>query len=233
MFAVRLDTFEKDDASVFILGSNEPDDLTEVRRHLLTAFERLPIAGEYLHRDAFDIGDRYGKDTFLLIDRFGTDKVPAAPALKSRLDGWCELVRHAGAGGPRAAVADGDAAGSSAGPGCAPTATVTSIICCWRCRRAMRRRRARSCSASSVSARAIAFRNADEGRKAFLLLAVAGAAVRYRAVHAAQVQDIVALDVALRRDRDWWEALPNVAATMGGAALLRALLLTCSTRITS
>jgi len=33
--------------------------------------------------------------------------------------------------------------------------------------------------------------------------------VRYRAVHPAQVQDIVALDIALRRnDRDWFERLP-------------------------
>ncbi|MBP6457257.1 MAG: D-lactate dehydrogenase, partial [Pseudoxanthomonas sp.] len=90
VFAVRLDTFEKDEAAVFYIGSNDPDDLTAVRRHLLTVFERLPISGEYLHRDAFDIGDRYGKDTFLLIDRFGTDRVPAAFALKSRIDGWCE-----------------------------------------------------------------------------------------------------------------------------------------------
>ena len=51
---------------------------------------------------------------------------------------------------------------------------------------------------------------AEEGRKAFLhRFAVAGAAVRYREVHRAQVQDIVALDIALRRDdADWFESLP-------------------------
>ena len=51
---------------------------------------------------------------------------------------------------------------------------------------------------------------AEEGRKAFLhRFAVAGAAVRYREVHRAQVQDIVALDIALRRDdADWFEQLP-------------------------
>jgi D-lactate dehydrogenase len=51
---------------------------------------------------------------------------------------------------------------------------------------------------------------ADEGRKAFLhRFAVAGAAVRYREVHRRQVQDIVALDIALRRDdADWFEQLP-------------------------
>ncbi len=38
---------------------------------------------------------------------------------------------------------------------------------------------------------------------------MAGAAVRYREVHRDQVQDIVALDIALRRDdADWFEQLP-------------------------
>jgi D-lactate dehydrogenase len=40
----------------------------------------------------------------------------------------------------------------------------------------------------------------DEGTKAFLhRFAAAGAAIRYRAVHHREVEDIVALDVALRR----------------------------------
>jgi D-lactate dehydrogenase len=49
-----------------------------------------------------------------------------------------------------------------------------------------------------------------EGEKAFLhRFAVAGAAVRYRAIHRDEVQDIVSLDVALRRnDRNWFEKLP-------------------------
>jgi D-lactate dehydrogenase len=50
----------------------------------------------------------------------------------------------------------------------------------------------------------------EEGKAAFLhRFAVAGAAVRYRAVHRREVEDIVALDIALRRnDRDWVERLP-------------------------
>lgn len=50
-----------------------------------------------------------------------------------------------------------------------------------------------------------------EGRKAFLhRFAAASAAVRYRAVHHREVEDIVALDIALRRnDRDWFERLPQ------------------------
>ena len=50
----------------------------------------------------------------------------------------------------------------------------------------------------------------EEGTAAFLhRFAVAGAAVRYRAVHPDAVEDIVALDIALRRnDRKWVERLP-------------------------
>jgi D-lactate dehydrogenase len=52
---------------------------------------------------------------------------------------------------------------------------------------------------------------ADEGTAAFLhRFAVAGAAVRYRAIHDEEIEDIVALDIALRRnDRDWYEVLPD------------------------
>jgi len=215
VFAVRLDTFEQDTASVFYIGSNDPDDLTEVRRHLLTAFERLPIAGEYLHRDAFDIGDRYGKDTFLLIDRFGAGRVPAAFALKSRVDGWCERFGVPG-------LAD---------------RVLQSLTALLPDHLPPRLRTYRDCyehhlllkvsTRDAEATRAFLDRffgeregdffacDADEGRKAFLLrFAVAGAAVRYRAVHAAQVEDIVALDVALRRDdRAWVETLPAELAT--------------------
>ncbi len=210
VFAVRLDTFAREQAEVFYIGSNAMEDLTAVRRHLLTAFERLPISGEYLHRDAFDIGERYGKDTFLLIDRLGTARVPAAFALKSRIDGWFESVGLRGVTDrviqamtrllprhlpPRMTqfrdryehhlllkVSAADAA-----------ATETFL------------------RAHFAAAEGDFFRcTADEGSKAFLhRFAVAGAAVRYREVHRDAVEDIVALDVALRRDdRQWVEQLP-------------------------
>jgi D-lactate dehydrogenase len=49
-----------------------------------------------------------------------------------------------------------------------------------------------------------------KGSKAFLhRFAAAGAAIRYQAVHADEVEDILALDIALRRnDTDWFEHLP-------------------------
>ena len=29
-----------------------------------------------MHRDIYDIAEKYGKDTFLMIDKLGTDKMP-------------------------------------------------------------------------------------------------------------------------------------------------------------
>ena len=51
----------------------------------------------------------------------------------------------------------------------------------------------------------------DESEKAFLhRFAAAGAGVRYQAVHSDDVEDMVALDVALRRnDESWFESLPE------------------------
>lgn len=77
VFAVRLDTFPADTSTqVFYIGSNNPDVLEDIRRHILSEFKNLPVAGEYMHRGCFDIAEVYGKDTFLMIDKFGTDKMP-------------------------------------------------------------------------------------------------------------------------------------------------------------
>jgi len=210
VFAVRLDTFAREQAEVFYIGSNAMEDLTAVPRHLLTAFERLPISGEYLHRDAFDIGERYGKDTFLLIDRLGTARVPAAFALKSRIDGWFESV------GLRGVTDRVIQAMTRLLPRHLPP-RMTQF------RDRYEHHLLLKVSAADAAATETFLRahfavgegdffrcTADEGRKAFLhRFAVAGAAVRYREVHRDAVEDIVALDVALRRDdRQWVEQLP-------------------------
>ena len=68
LLAVRLDTYPKEKRiGDFYIGTNDPGELTAIRRHILTKFKALPIQGEYLHRDAFAIAEKYGKDTFLAI----------------------------------------------------------------------------------------------------------------------------------------------------------------------
>lgn len=212
LFAVRLDTFPKEPSTVFYIGSNDPHDLTEVRRHLLAKLPRLPIAGEYIHRTAFDIGEKYGKDTFLVIDKFGTAKVPAAFAMKSRVDGFFERF------GLRGVTDKVIQALMNLLPSHLPAR--------------MREYRDRyehhllvrvsndtleqtrtflSAYFASSTSGAYFECDAEEGRKAFLhRFAIAGAAIRYREAHRSSVEDILALDIALRRnDRDWVETLPQ------------------------
>ncbi|MEG0114359.1 MAG: D-lactate dehydrogenase [Comamonas sp.] len=211
LFAVRLDTFPKEPSTVFYIGSNAPDDLTATRRHLLTALPKLPIAGEYIHRTAYDIGEQYGKDTFLLIDRFGTARVPAAFALKSRVDGFFEGLGLRGVS-DRIIQAFTNLLPSHLPPRMRQ----------WR-ERYEHHLLLRVSNDTADATRAFLTTHfsgsttggwfecdQDEGRKAFLhRFAIAGAAIRYREVHRAQVEDIVALDVALRRnDREWVEQLP-------------------------
>ncbi|HQZ13356.1 MAG TPA: D-lactate dehydrogenase [Devosia sp.] len=87
VFAVRLDTFESAGPSrVFYVGSNDYLELTKLRRHILSRFEHLPVAGEYLHRDAYDLARRYGKDLYLFLKHFGTEWLAKANAAKSRFD---------------------------------------------------------------------------------------------------------------------------------------------------
>ena len=211
LFAVRLDTFPKESSSVFYIGSNAPQDLTEIRRQLLQKLPSLPIAGEYIHSTAFDIGEEYGKDTFLLIDKFGTDKVPTAFALKSRIDGFFERFGLRGV--------------SDRALQCLMKLLPNHLP--QRMRDFRKRfehhlllrvandsleqtRKFLSDYFANSSSGAFFECSAEEGRKAFLhRFAVASAAIRYREVHQSSVEDILALDIALRRnDRDWVEDLP-------------------------
>lgn len=211
VFAVRLDTFKKEPSAVFYIGSNDPGELTAIRRSILTGLPNLPIAGEYIHRTAFDIGAAFGKDTFLLIEHFGTAMVPRALAIKSHIDGALERIGLRG-------VTDKVIQGlMRLLPNHLP-----DRMCQWRDRYehhliirvtndttdAMRNLLALLFSASRSGDWFEC--DANEARKAFLhRFAVAGAAVRFREIHRSSVEDIVALDVALRRnDPDWVEQLP-------------------------
>ena len=212
VFAVRLDTFEKIPSQVFYVGTNTQDDLTEIRRFLLTDLPRLPIAGEYIHRVAYDIGAEYGKDTFVFIEKFGTAKVPAAFAMKDKVDGYLEKVGMKGLSDKVLQL-------------------ITKFIPNHLPERMNQFRdqyehhlilrienqdveQVQQFLSSYFSQRATGnfFHCTDEeGRKAFLhRFAVAGAAIRYRDTHRSEVEDIVALDIALRRnDREWVETLPK------------------------
>jgi len=212
VFAVRLDTFPAErGAVVFYVGTNDTAELTRLRRDVLGTFTALPIAGEYMHRTAYDVAEKYGKDTFLAIQWLGAGRLPGLFALKARIDAAAKkvglslgfvdrLLQRASRFAPEHLpsrmgdfreryehylVVKVSAAGAD---------------------------EARSYLASRFPSSAGDFFECtpDEGEKAFLhRFAVAGAAVRYREVHRKEVKDILALDIALRRnDTDWFETLP-------------------------
>lgn len=87
VFAVRIDTFEKPAREqVFYIGTNDTQVLTDIRRHILQNFKSLPVSGEYLHRDYFNVSERYGRDGFLVIDKLGSKAVPKFLKLKNGFD---------------------------------------------------------------------------------------------------------------------------------------------------
>ena len=212
VFAVRLDTFEAEkETAVFYIGANDPDELTGIRRHILASFETLPIAGEYIHRDAYDVAAKYGKDTFLFIQKAGTDRMPAFFAAKARADAITERV------GLGSALTDRVAQGVAALVPQHLPPRMNAFRDAYEHHLLLKMGGAGIAEARAYLATLFPSTTGDvfecspeEGKAAFLhRFAVAGAAVRYRAVHPREVEDIVALDIALRRnDRDWVERLP-------------------------
>jgi D-lactate dehydrogenase (quinone) len=214
IFAVRLDTFPKEaETKVFYVGTNDPDELTTIRRHILAHFADLPVEGEYLHRVAFDIAERYGKDTFLSIQYLGTGWLPRLFAIKGSFDALAAQLGFL----PRDLSDKIMQAMSRLFPSHLPKRMKAyrdkyeHHLMLKMAGKGIDDARA-FLKSIFPSARGSFFEcTKDEGDKAFLhRFAAAGAAIRYRTIHRREVEDIVALDVALRRnDHEWVEHLPD------------------------
>lgn len=222
VFAVRLDTFARHErTTTFYIGTNDTAELTALRRTMLQECKNLPISAEYIHREAFDLAEEYGKDAFLLIQWLGTQRLPVLFALKAKLEALAARVPLL----PENFIDRLLLAGSRLFPRHLP--------------RRMRQFRDRfehhlilkvqeNDTAETRTMLAARFPSLagesfecdpDEANKALLhRFTVAGAAVRYRAVHGDLVEDILALDIALRRnDLDWFETLsPAMEAAVVG-----------------
>lgn len=214
VFAVRLDTFPLEKTSaVFYIGSNDTHELDDIRRHILGTFKNLPVSGEYMHREAFDIAAVYGKDIFVAIQKFGTDAMPRLFAFKNFVDRTMAKIPFF----PK---------------------NFSDHFAVFICKflpqhlpQSIRDYRDRYehhlilKMADEGIAEAEAFLktffeqksgsyfrcNEKEAEAAMLhRFAAAGAATTYRNVHSDTVENIVALDVALRRnDTEWFETLPD------------------------
>ncbi|KIC38194.1 lactate dehydrogenase [Ruegeria sp. ANG-R] len=216
VFAVRLDTYAKNETEhTFYVGAKDTGALTELRRHILSDFKTLPVSAEYMHEEVFDISDRYGKDTMVMIDKLGTDRLPTFFALKGAVDARLEGI-----------------------PG---LSNFTDRFMQFAMRfwpdilpgrmRAFRHRYPHHLilkmrDGGIDEARALLDMMTADGKLDFFecdpreakiaglhRFAAAGAAIRYMKVHATEVEDIIALDIALRRnDTDWFEELPSEIA---------------------
>jgi D-lactate dehydrogenase len=213
VLAVRLDTYpENGSEQVFYIGTNSTEDLASLRRDILQTFNTLPVSAEYMHREAFDIADVYGKDTLLMIDKLGTDWLARLFALKgaidSRLNKLAWLPRNLS---DRLLQALG-----RLWPDLLPRRMRD-----WRARYQhhliLKAHDGGIDEARTYLGRFFSGRDGDffecDAREAKIAglhrFAAAGAAVRYQAVHHDEVEDILALDIALRRnERDWLERLP-------------------------
>lgn len=211
VFAVRLDTFPADKgAKVYYIGTDNTAALTRLRRRLLTELPELPISGEYLHRDCFDLTHRYGKDVLMMIHWLGTDRLPGFFALKGAIDARLEKMKFL----PRN-LTDRFMQMLS---GLLPEALPKRLM---NFRKRFEHHLILKVPASvfgqtetlltdSVGSDGWFACDETETKKAMLhRFAAAGAAIRYGAVRPDLVEGILSLDIALRRnDNDWFEQLP-------------------------
>lgn len=213
VFAVRLDTYPINETEqTFYIGTNDPGALTDLRRSILSNFESLPVSGEYMHRECFDISETYGKDTVLMIDKLGTDKLPMFFALKGAVDARLnKLVLTRGFTDRFMQLV------SRLVPKLLPK-RLTDYRDQYEHHLILKMRDGGVAEARTFLKAFFAGREGDffectarEGKLASLnRFAAAGAAIRYQNVHRGEVEDILALDIALKRnERNWLELLPK------------------------
>ncbi len=214
VLAVRVDTFAlPQQEQTFYIGTNDPRMLTELRRHMLTTLPELPEVAEYLHRDMFDIAERYGKDTFLSVKWLGTERLPTLFAYKGRMEAFCQS--------------------SSWLPSHLLDKSLQGLANLWPQHLPKRMRAFRDryehhlilkmsdkgitlaqqwLTQFFTDPRQGSFFVCDQKEAESALLhrfAAAGAAMRYQRMHAHRVGELLSLDIALRRnDLDWFEQLP-------------------------
>jgi len=213
VFAVRQDTYPDAGAEkVFYVGTNDPQDLTDLRREILSTFETLPVSAEYMHAEIFDISEAYGKDTVVLIKALGTQSLPTFFGLKGAFDSWFNKFAWTKNLTDKVMYLFGAAL-----PRILPK-RMMSFRQKFEHHLILKMRDGGIDEAGTMLSKLFADREAEyfecteaEGKTAELhRFAAAGAAVRYQAIHDDKVADILALDIALPRNcTDWMEALPQ------------------------
>jgi D-lactate dehydrogenase len=218
VFAVRLDTFPKEkNEKVFYIGTNTAHVIESIRRKALAEFENLPVAGEYMHREIYDIAKKYGKDSFIVIKKLGTDRLPYLFALKANTERILDKMKIFKPYFPDRVLQKL----SYLFPNHLPKRMEDYRE---KYEHHLMLKMSGEGNAEAEAYLTELFKEAEgdffictpkEGSAAFLhRFVAAGAAIRYQVVHSDEVEDILALDIALRRnDMDWFEDLPEEIAS--------------------
>ncbi|MEM6667396.1 MAG: D-lactate dehydrogenase, partial [Pseudomonadota bacterium] len=175
-------------------------------------FAHLPVSGDYVHADCYDMSERYGKDTLVMIDKLGTDRLPMFFALKGAIDARLNKLPFL----PKNLTDHFMQTLARIWPKVLPQ-RMTDFR-----KRYTHHLILKMKDGGIEEAQAFLDRHFAENEGGYFActtreaklaglhrFAAAGAAIRYQNVHTSQVEDILALDIALRRnDADWFEMLP-------------------------
>jgi len=213
IFAVRLDSYPANKfEKIFYIGTNNHENLTDIRRHILSTFRTLPVSAEYMHGDIFDLTEKYGKDTVVLIDKLGTQYLPKIFALRGAIEARLKRISFL----PTNLVDHCLQLFSKLWPNILPARMKEwrknfehHLILKMHGEGVEEARRYLTEYFSNKSGDFFECTEREEKIASLHRFAAAGAAIRYQALHANEVEDILALDIALNRsDLEWLEKLP-------------------------
>ena len=215
VFAVRLDTYPiAEREQTFYIGTNGTKELAELRKKILSTFKNVPEVGEYMHRDIFDVSEKYGKDTFLSVLHLGTDQLPRMFSIKGRIDASLNKISWL----PNAITDKCMQFFSSLFLQHLPSRLLAyrkeyehHLILKMSDEGISEAEDFLSTFFSQSKTGSFFICDSNEAKRAYLhRFAAAGAAMRYHTMFQKDVGEILALDIALPRNQlDWFEKLPD------------------------
>lgn len=213
VFAVRVDTYPKNEREkVFYIGVKNPNALTNLRRDMLSTFSTLPVSAEYMHSECYDISKKFGKDTLILIDKLGTERLPKLFSIK----GWLDARLNSSKWFPANFIDRIMQVVGTTWKNVLPKRMEEfrnrfdhHLILKMRDGGIDEARRYIKDKFDGVNSDCFECGIREAEIASLHRFVAAGAAVRYMAINKGAVADIIALDIALKRnERNWFEKLP-------------------------
>jgi D-lactate dehydrogenase len=213
VFAVRVDTYPKNEREkVFYIGVKNPNVLTNLRRDMLSTFSTLPVSAEYMHSECYDISKKFGKDTLILIDKLGTERLPKLFSIK----GWLDARLNSSKWFPANFIDRIMQVVGTTWKNVLPKRMEEfrnrfdhHLILKMRDGGIDEARRYIKDKFDGVNSDCFECGIREAEIASLHRFVAAGAAVRYMAINKGAVADIIALDIALKRnERNWFEKLP-------------------------